>query len=69
MPVISSSTSITGANNYMYGNIDTNTPVLTISNEEGTVVVGDYEISVKNLKTCLKVLHKMAREEYPEEFI
>lgn len=30
---------------------------------------GGYKIQGSDLKVCIKLLHKLAKEEYPEEFI
>ena len=37
--------------------------------EEGSVRIGDFVMSGKEFKTCMKMLHKMAMKECPEEFI
>lgn len=37
--------------------------------EGGRVHMGDFSMSSKEFKICMKMLHKMAMEEMPEEFI
>lgn len=40
-----------------------------IIDEDATIKIGDLTIDGSHFKACMKVLLKMAKEEYPEDFI
>ena len=56
--------------NYMFGvNANLNeAPSLSIA-ADGSLNLGDFNISVKELVACLKAAKRLAMEEYPEEFV
>lgn len=56
--------------NYMFG-VDASlneTSSLSIA-ADGSLKLGEFSISVRELVACLKAAKKLAVEEYPEEFV
>lgn len=54
--------------NSIVSNVETNNTTLLVP-ESGKVIIGDLTMTAQEFKVCMKMLHKMALQEMPEEFI